>query len=299
MFPAQEPGSRPRRPSIHQPFADAVVHRGSGKVTATLSVRGKPGASLAVYPDRYLPPAPTAFTVVKGSDQTYTWDTIATAGQYAFSVYGPDGFLTSFAGAIVPAGQNAGKVPTVAATLVTRPAAVVRLALGNDGQKVVAFTLTPNDFAGHQRIVLVTTGHAKTVDREFGAGGGADETGGVAGGSGAGLPDRDAGPGRTARRYALCAAQYGIRNAVSAASISSGASSRQWPATARHTGENPGRRRPGPWLRRGANRAQPASEMVLAGKTRSPDRRTSPCRRRINWDAGHPGARFLRLSMDR
>jgi len=163
-FPVQEPGSRPRRPSSHQPFADAVVHRGSGKVSATLSVRGKVGVSLAVYPDRYLPPAPTPFTVVKGSDQTYLWDTIATAGKYAFSVYGPDGFLTSFAGAVVPAGQNAGKVPTVAATLVTRPAAVVRLARGNDGQKVVTFTLTPNDFAGRQRTVPVTTGHSKTVD---------------------------------------------------------------------------------------------------------------------------------------
>jgi len=163
-LPAQEPGSRPRRPSIHQPFADAVVHRGSGEVTATLSVRGKVGVSLAVYPDRYLPPAPTAFTVVKGADQIYTWDTIPTAGKYAFSVYGPDGFLTSFAGAVIPAGQNAGKVPTVAATLVTRPAAVVRLALGNDGQKVITFTLTPNDFAGGQRIVPVTAGHSKTVD---------------------------------------------------------------------------------------------------------------------------------------
>ena len=46
----------------------------------------------------------------------------------------------------------------------TRPAAVVRLALGNDGQKVVTFTLTPNDFAGDQRIVPVTVGHSKTVD---------------------------------------------------------------------------------------------------------------------------------------
>jgi len=163
-LPAQEPGSRPRRPSIHQPFADAVVHRGSGEVTATLSVRGKVGVSLAVYPDRYLPPAPTAFTVVKGSDQTYTCDTIPKAGKYAISVYGRDGFLTSFAGAVVPAGQNAGKVPTVAATLVTRPAAVVRLALGNDGQKAVTFTLTPNAFAGDQRIVPVTAGHSKAVD---------------------------------------------------------------------------------------------------------------------------------------
>jgi phospholipase C len=66
-LPVQEPGSRPRRPSIHQPFADAVVHRGSGKVTATLSVRGKIGVSLAVCPDRYLPSAATAFTVLRGA----------------------------------------------------------------------------------------------------------------------------------------------------------------------------------------------------------------------------------------
>ena len=53
-FPVQEPGARPHRRSIHQPHADAVVNRGSGRVTATMSVRGKVGASLAVYPDDYL-----------------------------------------------------------------------------------------------------------------------------------------------------------------------------------------------------------------------------------------------------
>ena len=52
-------------------------------------------------------------------------------------------------------------MPTVAATLVTRPAAVLRLALDNDGQKAVTFTRTPNDFTGDQRIVSVTAGHAE------------------------------------------------------------------------------------------------------------------------------------------
>ncbi len=163
-FPVQESGSRPRRPASCQPFADAAVHRGTGQVTATLSVRGQTGASLAVYPDRYLPPAALSFTVARGSDQAYTWDTTATGGKYAFSVYGPDGFLASFAGAVVPVGQNAGPVPAVAASLVTRSAAVLRLALGNDGQRAVTFTLTPNDFAGHQRAVSVAPGRARTVD---------------------------------------------------------------------------------------------------------------------------------------
>jgi phospholipase C len=163
-FPVQEPGHRPRRPSRHQPHADAVVHRGSGQVTATLSVCGKVGVSLAVYPDDFLAPSATPFTVVEGRDKTYIWDTSKTAGKYAFSVYGPDGFLTSFAGAVVPAGHNAGQVPAVAATLVRRPRPVVRLALANDGRKDVVFTLRPNDHAGHPRSVRVAGGHPKTVD---------------------------------------------------------------------------------------------------------------------------------------
>jgi phospholipase C len=61
----------------------------------------------------------------------------------------------------VPAGQNAGKVPTVAAT---QSKAALRLTLDNDGQQKVTFTLTPNDYAGSQRTVTVTTGHPQTID---------------------------------------------------------------------------------------------------------------------------------------
>jgi phospholipase C len=161
--PVQESGSRPHRPSMSQPQADAVVHRGSGQVTATLSVRGKVGVSLAVYPDNFMPFTATPFTVLQGSKKTYTWDTTQTAAKYAFSVHGPDGFLTSFAGAVVPAGQNAGPVPAVTATLVRQPKGVVRLALANDGQKAVVFTLTPNEFAGLPQTVRVN-GNPKTVN---------------------------------------------------------------------------------------------------------------------------------------
>jgi phospholipase C len=163
-FPVQESGARPHRPSIHQPHADAVVNRASGRVTATMSVRGKVGVSLAVYPEDYLALTATAFTVVEGRDKTYTWDTSQTAGKYSFSVHGPDGFITLFAGTVVPAGHNAGPVPTVAATLVRRARPVVRLALANDGQEQVVFTLTPNDYAGHPQTVRVATGQPKTVN---------------------------------------------------------------------------------------------------------------------------------------
>ncbi len=162
--PVQESGCRPHRPSIHQPHADAIVHRRTGQVTATLSVRGKVGVSLAVYPDNFLPFTATPFTVVQGRHETYTWDTTTTAGQYAFSVYGPDGFLTSFAGAVVPAGRNAGPVPAVAATLARQYRPVLSLELANEGLTEVVFTLAPNDFAGHAQTVRVRAGHPKIVN---------------------------------------------------------------------------------------------------------------------------------------
>jgi phospholipase C len=156
-----------------------------------MSVRGKVGVSLAVYPEDYLALTATPFTVVEGSDKTYTWDTSQTAGKYAFSVHGPDGFLTSFAGAVVPAGHNAGQVPTVAATLVRRARPVVRLALANDGQEQVVFTLTPNDYAGHPQAVRVATGHPKTVNWPTDADGYYDVT--VTAGTGDGFTRRYAG----------------------------------------------------------------------------------------------------------
>ena len=94
--------------------------------------------SLAVYPDAYLPFTPTPFTVLAGAPRSYVWEATP-AGKYAFSVYGPDGFLTSFAGQVVPAGQDAGPVP------------------------VVTYTLTPNDYQGRTQTVTVKPGGPKTI----------------------------------------------------------------------------------------------------------------------------------------
>jgi len=79
-------------------------------------------------------------------------------------VHGPDGFLTSFAGAVVPAGQNSGQAPRVAATQVATPRPVLRLVLANDGWQEVTFTLTPNEYADRTRTVSVAAGHPVVVD---------------------------------------------------------------------------------------------------------------------------------------
>ena len=116
-MPVQEAGTRPHRPSSHQPQADVTVDRTTLQVTAALTSTGPVGVSFAVYPDAYLPATPTPVTVLQSVPGSYVWDAALTAGKYAFSVYGPDGFLTSFAGQVVPVGQNSGQVPVVTAAL--------------------------------------------------------------------------------------------------------------------------------------------------------------------------------------
>ena len=158
-FPVQEAGTRPHRPSVNETHADAKVDRHTGLVTTRLSVRGQVGVSLAVYPDKFLPPTATQFTVLRGHDQTYTWDSTVTGGNYAFSVYGPDGFLASFAGAVVSAVQTAGKVPNVTARLRDGHKGLLRLTLENDGHTPLVFSLTPNDYSGQPQTISVARGH--------------------------------------------------------------------------------------------------------------------------------------------
>jgi phospholipase C len=91
---------------------------------------------------------------------SHVWDAALTGGKYAFSVYGPDGFLTSFAGTVVPAGQNAGPVPVVTTGL---RSTAVELTLANDGKTDIVYTVTKNDYEGSTRKVTVKGGSASTV----------------------------------------------------------------------------------------------------------------------------------------
>jgi phospholipase C len=163
-MPVQEPGTRPHRPSNHQPFADVTVDRSTSQVTAALTNTGKVGVSFAVYADDILTPDPTPVTVLQSSPGSYVWDAALTAGTYAFSVYGPDGFLTSFAGAVVPAGQNSGQVPVVTAALKCSGDKKVELTLANEGHQKVVYTLTRNDYEGRNQTVTVSQGRPATIE---------------------------------------------------------------------------------------------------------------------------------------
>src|ERR1700722_8694618 len=156
VAPVQEAGTPPPRPTNHMPHADVAINRSSFTVTATMSNTGSVGVSLFVFPDKYLTASATPFTVVKGTNRTYTWTaTKKNKYGYAFSIYGPDGFGRAFAGAVVAASTTTGQIPVVTATPVTGSSPSLQLTLANSGTKAVVYTLTVNDYAGTTQTVTV------------------------------------------------------------------------------------------------------------------------------------------------
>jgi phospholipase C len=162
--PAQEAGTRPHRPSRHLPHADVTINRSAHTVTATMSNTGPVGVSLFVFPDKYQAASATPFTVTCGATKAYTW-TAARENSYgyAFSIYGPDRFVRSFAGQVVFAGTTAGQIPAVTATPVTGAAPALQLTLANSGRTAVAYTLTAHDYAGTTQAVTVGANGSATV----------------------------------------------------------------------------------------------------------------------------------------
>ncbi|MER6975637.1 alkaline phosphatase family protein [Streptomyces carpinensis] len=161
-----EGGMKPRGLSFH-PHATLTEDRAAGTVTVSMTLAGGPdgkAVSLQVFPDKYLDFSNTPFTVSAAGPRQYTWDANETDGKYAFSVYGPDGFLRSFAGQVVPAGRTNLAIPGVDAELVTGPHPKVRLTLRNDGRRAIHYTLAANDYAGGTRHHNVAGGKSVVVD---------------------------------------------------------------------------------------------------------------------------------------
>jgi phospholipase C len=164
VAPVQEPGTRAHRPSSHMPHADVTIDRPGYAVTATMSNTGPVGVSLCVFPDKHAPASVTPFTVVNGTDKTYTYTAAEQDGfGYAFSIYGPDRFVRSFAGEVVAASTTTGQIPRVSATPVCGDSPSMQLTLANDGTVAIAYTLMANDYAGTTQTVSVAAGGSSAI----------------------------------------------------------------------------------------------------------------------------------------
>ncbi|GAA5179795.1 phospholipase C, phosphocholine-specific [Rugosimonospora acidiphila] len=142
--PAQEPGGRPRRDLPYQPNANVLIDRATGAVSATLTNAGRAAMSFAVYPDAAPPFAATPVLVGPGREGQYRAET--SGGRYAFTVYGPNGFIRAFAGTVVPEGRHEGQIPGVSVQVDPEHGGQLILTLRNAGSLAVRFTLASNDF---------------------------------------------------------------------------------------------------------------------------------------------------------
>ncbi|WIX81631.1 alkaline phosphatase family protein [Amycolatopsis carbonis] len=146
------------RPLNFHPHA-TVTQDHKGKVTAKMTLAGGDkgkAVSFQVFPDKLKPFTSTPFTVTERKSQSYTWDTSATGGEYAFSIYSNDGFVRSFAGKVTSSGHD----PRVDADLLQPTLLVreqhVRFTLHNDNLlKPMHYKLTANDFSGGTKTVTV------------------------------------------------------------------------------------------------------------------------------------------------
>jgi len=159
------PPLRPRPLSFHAQGTFSE-NRGTGTVTANMSLVGGPtgkGVSLQVFPDQYKAFSSTPFTVTAAAPGAYNWDASQYQGRYAFSIYGPDGFVRSHAGTVLPAGQNNAGVPRVDVDLLSGANPTLTITLHNDGLQQVHYTLTANDHVGGLQDYWVAPGKSKTV----------------------------------------------------------------------------------------------------------------------------------------
>jgi phospholipase C len=102
--------------------------------------------------------------VVNGANKTYSYTATAKNNNgYAFSIYGPDRFVRSFAGDVVAASTTTGQIPRVSATPASGTSPSLQLTLANDGTTAVVYTLTVNDYAGTTQTVPVAANSSSTV----------------------------------------------------------------------------------------------------------------------------------------
>lgn len=151
--------------SFH-PHTTLAEDRSAGTVTALMTLAGGPAGkavSLSVFPDAHQDFSNTPYTVSASDPRRYTWDTRQTGGRYAFSVYGPDGFLRSFAGQVVPAGRQDIGIPRVDVHLVGGSHGKVRFTLHNDGTRPVRYSLKANDYLGGSQTRSVAAGRSTVV----------------------------------------------------------------------------------------------------------------------------------------
>jgi len=155
----QERGIRPSRALPYVLATTASIAAAS--LSLTFANVGAQGAVFHVYDQLHLNRIPRRYTVEAGKSLTDSWSTVADSGAYDLWVYGPNGFLRTFAGNTTDWTASSFQPETL---VVYQPGRdTMSLEIENRGTAANTVTLTPNPGFSGIKVQTITIGPGRIV----------------------------------------------------------------------------------------------------------------------------------------
>ena len=145
-MPRQEPGLRPARPLPYRLHVHGRTDAASGRYWLDFVNEGSAGAGLNVL-SQNRNDGPWYYLLEGGRNLSDYWSAVSvTAGLYDLHVYGPNGFLRSFAGNLSAAVAAGGANPEIK-LVYDAPNRILTLQLSNSGSAACTLTLHANHYS--------------------------------------------------------------------------------------------------------------------------------------------------------
>ncbi|HXU79142.1 MAG TPA: phospholipase C, phosphocholine-specific, partial [Methylomirabilota bacterium] len=157
VFPTQESGSLIPMPLPYQPNASCTLNTATTSFTVNMTNSGAASVHFAVYANAFRTDGPWPFDVNTAGSASASFSTSATAGNYDFSCYGPNGFQRRFAGNLTNDFQK------IEARSILNPAnAGIGIELENASSSAVTFVVT-NGYALNSSLSYPVPAHTTNV----------------------------------------------------------------------------------------------------------------------------------------
>jgi phospholipase C len=138
----QEPGVRRSRALPYELHVHANAQPGANKLSLTFRNTGKAGAVFHTYDRLHLDRIPRRYTIESGKTLADEWLLLAEEGRYDLWVYGPNGFVREFRGAL---SHNALTAPEVELEYDVEKHSI-RLMATNEGHHVMTLVVRVNAY---------------------------------------------------------------------------------------------------------------------------------------------------------
>jgi phospholipase C len=157
MIDPQEPGTRFARALPYELYVQSSLDAGNKTFTLHFANTGSQGAHFYVYSSNRTD-GPWRYTVEAGKTLRDSFDINRTAGIYAFTVFGPNGFVREFAGSLTPPGSGSVSNPPAVPELAVQYDVAngnVSLQFTNRGRGIARLSVVDNAYGAQPRPVVV------------------------------------------------------------------------------------------------------------------------------------------------